>query len=254
MKADKYNDFVSASVKLQHQKLYERYQTWYSSAQLLEQALLEIGIKLPNKLYYEYKFPDGKINREYYDEKHEKWNFVMWYENAVLGHSNVKRAIYYNKRFDMSDLFYFCISLTLANNKKLKQDLEKKYLSFKKELDGDIEKIVALNPELATVQDHNNRDFLMGCMYGFAPAEIDYFIKLVNHRFERKKTLRTWDKVFQEEHASPEDKKREKIWGVIYKLCGRDVGYILAPETVDMIEKETDKYIIRQRIAANERG
>jgi len=129
---------------------------WDSSAKKLEQGLLLRGIKLPQKLYYEYKLP-GNITPSDFMNKLIIESFVndfySWFAGKILKDKNLTMK-------DKANIFKY-----VWNNRK-------KYKNILQQYDQEIRK---LNPELANIKVDNPRSLVYGAMFGFAPAEITYF-------------------------------------------------------------------------------
>ena len=129
---------------------------WDSSAKKLSDTLYARGIKLPKKIYYEYKLPDNikasdflaRLIKDYFVS-----NFFSSYAKRVLT----------DKKLTMSDkakIFKY-----VWNNRASYEKMTKQY---------EIE-IKKLNPELAHIPVKNSRSIVYGATFGFAPDEIEYF-------------------------------------------------------------------------------
>lgn len=222
--------FLEAQLSLMNKILYDKYiANWYSSSMKLECDLKKHGIKLPKKLYYDYKFPNGKKNFEYHDEKHEKWQFVVWYDDYINSNRTIHGALLSKMdvsepEYDLGNFFRFCINLALANKQELQKFFAEKYAEFNNELQKDIQEIRKLNPELKIVKKYDNVHFLCGCMYGFSPDDIEYFTRFDDYRKRDETDL-------------------ERLNYKLYQLKGSHSGYVLSPSNCKMIEQAVDAHL-----------
>ena len=143
---------------------------WDSSAKNLEDALQKRGIRLPVKLYYEYKFPGG-LGPDEFMTKLIKENFssefYSWFAKDVLKDK----------------------SLTMSDKAKIFSYVWKtrgKYKDLLKQYETEIR---ALNPELQNVKVDNSRSLVYGAMFGFAPVEIAYFADTANRNLAKEKDV-----------------------------------------------------------------
>ena len=129
---------------------------WDSSAKKLEDALRARGIKLPKKLYYEYRLPGGmkpsalmnKLVMQYFVT-----NFFSSFAGRVLA----------DKKLSMSD------------KAKIFKYVWNKRSEYKNLIEQYEKQIRMDNPELANLKTKNATDFVYGVTFGFAPAELEYF-------------------------------------------------------------------------------
>ena len=143
---------------------------WDSSAKNLEDALQKRGIKLPVKLYHEYKLPGG-LGPDEFMTKLIKENFssefYSWFAKDVLKDK----------------------SLTMSDKAKIFSYVWKtrgKYKDLLKQYETEIR---ALNPELQNVKVDNSRSLVYGAMFGFAPVEIAYFADTANRNLAKEKDV-----------------------------------------------------------------
>lgn len=129
---------------------------WDSSAKNLEDELKKRGIKLPRKLYYEYKMP-GQLNpNEFMDNLIMDYfvsYFHSWFAKYVLKDKNLKIS-------EKAKIFTY----VWKNRSKYKEVVDRYETEIRK-----------LNPELANIKVDNSRSLVYGAMFGFAPQEIAYF-------------------------------------------------------------------------------
>jgi len=129
---------------------------WYSSAKNLEDALRARGIKLPQKLYYEYKMPGELQPGEFMD------NLIMDYFVSYF-HNWFAKDVLKDK------------NLTVVQKAKIFTYVWKTRGKYKDRLKKYEMEIRKLNPELARVVVDDSRSLVYGAMFGFAPQEIAYF-------------------------------------------------------------------------------
>ncbi len=180
--------FEKAHAKIAHDMLVQIiethnnvYEQWYSSALNLSTALNKHNVLLPYKLYYNYKFPNNMTNIEMYNDKLLLIAFYIAYKNFFSRFTEtnmiVNMAEYASHQTDMTTFFKFCTHLGLSDIKHLQTlcdtTYEKCYETILKLADD----IWRLNPELQHIKNYKNMDFVNGAIYGFAPNEIDFFIK-----------------------------------------------------------------------------
>ena len=129
---------------------------WDSSAKNLEDELLMRGIKLPQKLYYEYKMPGQVKQNEFMDNLIMEYfvaYFYSWFAKDVLKDKNLKMS-------EKAKIFTY-----VWKNRAKYTDILKQY-----EIG-----IRNLNLELKNIKVDDSRSLVYGAMFGFAPQEIAYF-------------------------------------------------------------------------------
>jgi len=169
---------------------------WDSSAQNLENELGARGIKLPKKLFYEYKMPGGKTQDAFMD----KYVMERFVANFFRTHGHAGEVLK-DKKLTMSDkakIFKY-----VWRNRGKYNDILKQY-----EME-----LRRLNPELANVRVDNSRSLVYGAMFGFAPDEISYFSDNTHRNYK------------QEQEVSDTLKNR----------FGINLSYVLAPKTAEMV-------------------
>ena len=219
---------------------------WSSSAKEFEEKLQRHGIKIPNKLYYEYKFPNGMTNAEFY-----KLTVPI-----MAGYTIVKYLMTDNPKadnwakedlylhismapYDLATFIKFNSYLAAEDPKTLRQQLIKKYKNCVPFIEQIIKQLKKLNPELQTLNHCNDYDLWGGCCYGFAPMEIDFYGKLQNKRKQMAQAGIDW--YYYEHNVDPESKHAFDNMNKIEQLTGELAGYILAPLTSDIILTEIEK-------------
>lgn len=252
---DKVKKFKSATDNLISQNLVENLKNnmkipvWDSSAQKLENALKKRGIILPQKLYYEYKFPGGLKNFEF-DEKDTLTRFYNIYRsyfiNIASGSIKQKSLKFYmfdfcldrynfSKKTDFSAFFCFCISLAVSDVEKLKSA----FMTAQEQVYKLADLIKEMNPELQNIKNHRSLDFIAGVTYGFAPQEIQFFLNL-----DERREARSYDLQYEREGRDKELKRARENASKIESFVGKPVGYILAPETSDKIVKAINEHMM----------
>ena len=237
--------FKKASAKFVHDYLVRSYahdlDGWDSSAERLEKKLKKRGVKLPCKLYCEYNFPGNQKNFEFDKTTSVIRAFISVYENYLkmvqnvpqkkdLKHSAERPAI-----TDLCAFFGFCICLALSDTKDILSLFNQTYMLCKIQLYEIAEQIWQLNPELQHIKDYRNLDFVNGAIYGFAPEEIDFFVKLQ----ERRKN-RIWD--YERLGKDEQVNHVKENWRKIAFFTLEHPGYFLSPETADKIVHAIQKY------------
>ena len=152
---------------------------WDSSAKNLENDLLVRGIKLPYKLFYEYKMPGGKTQSEFQ-------NVLIMTEFFTNFYSNYAAKLLVDKNLSMSDK---------AKIFKYVWRMRKKYVAKSKQYESEIRK---LNPELANIKTYHPYSIVFGATFGFAPDEIAYFADADNRDFHFEQEM---FKVFDEKYG-----------------------------------------------------
>ncbi len=168
---------------------------WDSSAKKLEDALLARGIKLPKKLYYEYRLPDG-IKPSVFMNKLVMQYFVTNFFSRFAG------SVLVDTKLSMSDkakIFKYVWN-TRTEYKNLIEQYEKQ---IRKD-----------NPELANLKTKDASDFVYGATFGFAPAEIAYF---------------------SNPDQKPNLSEADRVIDLLRKKYGIELTYVLAPDTVEML-------------------
>ena len=129
---------------------------WDSSAKNLEDELKKRGIKLQQKLYYEYKMPGQLKQNEFMD------NLIMDYFVAYF-HSWFAKDILKDK------------NLKILEKAKIFTYVWKTRSKYKEILNKYEKEIRERNPELSNIKVDNPRSLVYGAMFGFAPQEIAYY-------------------------------------------------------------------------------
>lgn len=250
----KFLKFKKATAKVVHDYHVKRYSEylddWNSSAQELEMNLRKRGLEPPCQLYYEYKFPDNQKNFEF-DESTNLWRvFIAAYVNFFKSFTRDNMKTYLMNWVDSPDIsdlsafFGFCICLALSDIKDIQSCFEKTYASCVKQMEFTAKQIWQLNPELQFIKDYNNIDFVNGAIYGFAPKEIDFFIKLQQRRKTRPLNYELQGKDEEVNHVHENGRK-------ITFFTLEHTGYLLAPETGDKIVKAIQEYLEKNPRAEN---
>jgi hypothetical protein len=213
---------------------------WSSSAKELEEDLRHQGINLPDKLYHEYKFPNGMTNVEFYNltvpimagyiiaksliTNNQKAD--MWAKEDLHMHINMAP-------YDLATFIKFNCYLAAEDPKTLRQQLVTKHKNCVPIVEKLVKQLKKLNPELQNLNHCSDYDLWGGCCYGFAPAEIDFFGKLENKRAAWSKDGIDW--YYYEHNVDPESKHAHDNIDKIEQLTNVRAGYILAPTTSDKI-------------------
>lgn len=186
-----------------------------SSAQILESDLAKLGIRLPKKLYFQYKLPGG-MSSEKYEREMAKAQIVclLW---------PIKRQIQ-DGFLDGKDLTDEEIEIM----QNYLNSLEPKYLKI---LDKHVVWVKQNNPELSKINVPDSVvqkvGFLNGVLYGFGSEEIAYFINRTREEMER-------------------DHKEGMELDNILNRIGVRLWYILCPDNRLMLLEEIEKYLIRK--------
>lgn len=197
--------------------------TWNSSAQNLENKIKQAGFILPQKLYYEYKFPDNLKNYEVDKQTLFARCFIAIYENYLeqFNGTGTKKKLFYDAaetaRNDLSGFFGFCICLALSNIKNLKSVFDKTYNDCIKQIHQLAQEIHELNPELQNIKNYKDIDFVNGAIYGFAPPEIDFFMQ--NNLID----------------SNGEQYPIENMEKIAQLLNMERVTYVLSPDTAEQV-------------------
>lgn len=249
--SDKINNLKKASavlVRAYYQKHYW-YFKWYSSAQKLEKALKKAGIANPPKLYYEYKFPGGLKNFEV-DKKTDFIRcFYPWYLRGDQEVVEYKKMAILDDLFDeisrftamnLISVFYFFVCFAITDVQELTDCFDQTYQECTKQVEQLADSIWKLNPELQFIKDYKHTWFVNGAIYGFAPKEIDFFIRRIRrYEAKAKKNIRkmTGDELDELNDTDEEYNYMRVRKEQIEKFIGDSVTYILAPETCDELLK-----------------
>jgi len=129
---------------------------WNSSAKNLQDELQKRGIILPQKLYYEYKLPDGLGQVEFMNKltmESFAHNFYSRFAGPILKDKDLSLA-------EKTKIFKYVFGM------------RSKYKDFLKKYEAEIRR---KNPELANIQVDDSRSIVYGALFGFAPQEIAYF-------------------------------------------------------------------------------
>lgn len=201
------------------------YERWDSSAKKLEETLKKRGITNYPKLYYEYEFPGGlknfEIEKKYWEVWHQQWE------------QQIENDCYVQKTED---------------------SLEQIYRECKKQIGKLADSIWKLNPELQCIKDYKNEWFIDGAIYGFAPKDIDFFIRLQRRRETRDISYKKWGLISRVlASCFGKDKAESLCFDNLHKIAeftGDWPNYLLAPETSDRILKsiETHKQMQQQNL------
>lgn len=190
---------------------------YFSSAQILETGLAKVGIKFPKKLWFQYKLPDG-ISPEKFELEMVKIIFF---------------AFEYPTIKDIVEIG--CVDRDGVSDEEL--DIVQKYRVSQKSkyieiLDKHVKWVKENNPELSNVNIQDNEvaksGFLRGVLYGFGPEEISYFI------------TRSFDE------AESDSVEIDKLAESLQKI-GVQLTYILSPNNRLLLEKELEKYFMKQK-------
>lgn len=168
--------------------------TFDSSAKILEDKLSALGIASPVRLYYEYRFPDNQ-DAEQFEHTMQRFEFVIGFNpQQILNTSEYYRAMPSGNISDklVADIMDYndelckiceqdCADLTDIERKELADNIIGLKEQTWHDIDATVSWIKAHNPELESVRVDMKNDtmllmFLSGVNYGYAPADIDYFI------------------------------------------------------------------------------
>lgn len=131
---------------------------YQSSALDAEKMFASCGIKLPFKIYYEYKLPVGlkplgllsKYGRMYMAQVYQEYKKFINFDE-------------YSKQ----------------EIEELEKYISQKKDSWKSEMGQIVQDIKRLNPELANISINTaskEEDFVRGVVFGFSPEDINYFL------------------------------------------------------------------------------
>ena len=160
------NDFLDKKLQMYIAKIAVGHlpfggSVWNSSAKKLENILKERGIKLSQKLYYEYNLPDNLKPSEFMNKLIMEGfinDFYSGFAGKILKDKNLTM-------FDKAKIFKY----VWRNRGKYKDALKQYEIYIRKN-----------NPELANIRVDNVRSLVYGALFGFAPAEIVYFSDVKN--------------------------------------------------------------------------
>lgn len=190
---------------------------YFSSAQILETGLAKVGIKFPKKLWFQYKLPDG-ISPEKFELEMAKIIFFAFEYPTIKDIVEIGCV----DRDGLSDE-----ELDVVQKYRVSQ--QSKYLEI---LDKHVKWVKENNPELSSVNIQDNEvaksNFLEGVLYGFGPEEISYFI------------TRSFDE------AESDSVEIDKLAKSLQKI-GVQLTYILSPNNRLLLEKELEKYFMKQK-------
>ena len=175
---------------------------WGSSAKNLEDELKKRGIKIPYKLYYEYKMPGGVKPSDFMDKLIKEYLSAYFY-------SYFAGKILKDKKLTISDK---------AKIFKYVFNTRGKYKILMKNYEAQIREN---NSELADaniVKTYDSRSLVYGALFGFAPREITYYADGTHRDFTK-----------------------EQEYFKKFKSYGIKLSYVLAPETADMILSALEK-------------
>jgi hypothetical protein len=174
--------------------------TWDSAAKDLEEDLAKRGIEM--KLYYRYALLENMTPQDFMTRI------------AVL-HLCADFSM-----FEHRDIF-FDKSLSLVERLRLVKYIKGRRKASREKLDEYVKFVQHANPELSKLKienDFDKFDILAGATFGFAPDEIEYFMK-------RKERDLNW------EHET--DGK--------FKQFGIELHYVLSPHTAKKVIAELEK-------------
>lgn len=190
---------------------------YFSSAQILETGLAKVGIKFPKKLWFQYKLPDG-ISPEKFELEMAKIIFFAFEYPTIKDIVEIGCV----DRDGVSDE-----ELDIVQKYRVSQ--KSKYLEI---LDKHVKWVKENNPELSSVNIQDNEvaksNFLEGVLYGFGPEEISYFI------------TRSFD------DSELDSVEIDKLAKSLQKI-GVQLTYILSPNNRLLLEKELEKYFMKQK-------
>ncbi len=176
--------------------------TWNSSAKDLEEDLAKRGIKM--KLYYKYALPENMTPQEFMTRI------------AVLDFC-ANPSLFFKAKIEI----FFDKSLSLVEKLRLVKYIKGGRKTSREKLDEYVKFVQHANPELSKLKienDFDKFDILAGATFGFAPDEIEYFMK----RKER-------------------DLNRERETDGKFKKFGIELHYVLSPHTAKKVIAELEK-------------
>ncbi|MCL2748994.1 MAG: hypothetical protein FWE50_02865 [Alphaproteobacteria bacterium] len=190
-----------------------------SSAKEFRDQLKAKGIRVPFKIYYEYKIPEGLTPQEY-EFKVQKMHFILYFDGSELEPYGLtpdekQELVDYIKRSKASNDLAFIFE----------EDQIRKLNPELKNID------LAYGPNIAK-RSARILNLLEGVTYGFAPEDIQNFLNRHN----------TGDKEQLIMHEKADNATLEK-------LLGFSPGYILSPERMAVLIKEAKRYRVRQEIS-----
>ena len=143
---------------------------WDSSAKKLEKELLARGVRLPYKLYYEYKMPGGVSQSEFMNQLCLLEFFTKFYPKYAV-------KVLADKKLTASDK---------AKIFKYVLNTRRKFIQDAKQYESEIRK---LNPELANIKSNHPNFIIHGATFGFAPDEIAYYADSKKRNYENERRL-----------------------------------------------------------------
>lgn len=175
---------------------------WNSSAKDLEEDLAKRGINM--KLYYKYALPENMTPQKFMTRI------------AVLDFC-ANPSLFFKAKIEI----FFDKSLSLVEKLRLVKYIKGGRKTSREKLDDCVKFVQNANPELAKLKVQNDSDkfdILAGATFGFAPDEIEYFMK----RKER-------------------DLNREHETYGKFKQFGIELHYVLSPHTAKKVIAELEK-------------
>ena len=203
-------EIESTMLKLQNEYVYRRVNApcgYASSAEKLDEAIQNMGIKTDFRFAYKYTLPDN-ITPPDYERKLHAWFFY--------------RFISLNN-FD--ELIQKYNTLKYIDHKILPQVKElalSKVPDIEKQIDQEYNQIISLNPILKYLKAqsyYKKMDILRGVCYKFNPQDIDYFMN--NFKPDPK----------------PGEGPLHDFFREIYQKTEFDIGYILSPKHRQKLHK-----------------
>ncbi len=176
--------------------------TWDSAAKDLEEDLAKRGINM--KLYYKYALPENMTPQKFMTRV------------AVLDFC-ANPSLFFKAKIEI----FFDKSLSLVERLRLVKYIKGGRKASREKLDEYVKFVQHANPELSKLKienDFDKFDILAGATFGFAPDEIEYFMK----RKER-------------------DLNREHETDGKFKQFGIELHYVLSPQTAKKVIAELGK-------------
>ena len=186
------------------------------SAQILETDLSKLGIKIPKKLWFQYKLPGG-ISPEKFEIESGKIDFFAFKYPTIkdlIQVGCVDRGGLSDEELDIVE--------------KYRASQRTKYLEV---LDKHFKWVKENNPELSIVNVPDDKfdksNFLRGALYGFGPEEISYFI---NRSYEQAES----------------DHNEQKQLNIVLDKIGVRLEYILCPDNRALLQKQMNEYLMKK--------
>lgn len=203
----KIKDFLE-KIKIEWTQLRYGYS---SSAKEFSDKLAEKGIILPIKLFHSYKLPDD-ISPVEYEKIVQEINLYTIFSKGIL--------------YDENLIKYSDIRLNNDEKEIIEKHVILEQPRYEDLLKAEVIKIKQLNPELMYINTddgiYDKLQFLEGVNYGFAPEDIEYFLK----------RLMTDELINQDKLNNAE----------LDKHLGFSPGYILSPENMDIVLATAKQY------------